>query len=267
MKITLLLVFFVAAYVVLNAEMSTQQKTVPQSNSRMFLRFQRQRQLANLMRVPQIICSFAKYGRWPEFDAKLRPLVLQFARVVFSMNDESIKLYCTQVFRFNQFYRPQGRPREFTLPPVAGTRSTIQPRNFVTLRTTPFTPFMFQTTPSFRSLTNPPFTTSPPFFTNPPLTTTTTSQRPFFSQTFAPILPTFAPVPTLPVVTIPTTTTSTTIRSTILPGVTVPSTTTTTTLAPSSGSASSGSGKFEKYQITKFNENNFPNHSQWISQC
>lgn len=234
MKLPLLFILFVTVYIVLNAELSLQQKVVPKSNSRMLLRFQRQRQLSNLLRVPQIICSYAKYGRWPEFDTRLRPLVLQFSRTVFAMNDESIKLYCTQVFRFNQFYRPQGRPREFTLPPVTGTRSTIPPRNYFTFRMTPFTPFLFQPTPSFRSLTSPPVTTTQSSFfvqtaTAPPTfaTVPTTAQRPFFVQTFA-------PVPTLPVVTIPTTT-----RNIILPDVT----TTTTTVAPSSGSASSGSGK------------------------
>lgn len=217
MKLTLLFILFVAVYLALNAEMTLQQKFLPQRNSRTFLRFQRQRQLASLMRVPQIICSYAQYGRWPEFDTRLRPLVLQFSRIVFAMSDESIKLYCTQVSRLNQFYRPQGRPREFTLPPAVATRPAT-PRNFFTIRSAAATPFMFQTTPSFRSFTVPPFTT----------TTTTTTQRPFFTQTFATIAPTFAPLPVLPVVTIPTTTSS------FVPGANVPSSaTTTTTVAPS----------------------------------
>lgn len=228
MKLTLLFILFVTIYVILNAEMTLQQRSFPQRNSRTFLRFQRQQRLASLLRVPQIICSYAQYGRWPEFDTRLRPLVLQFSRIVFAMSDDSIKLYCTQVSRLNQFYRPQGRPREFTLPPVVGARATVTPRNYFTIRSTPFTPFLFQTTPSFRAFTIPPFATQTQPFVTP--STTTTTQRPFFAaQTFATIAPTFAPLPVLPVVTIPTTT-----RSVILPGATVPSTTsTTTTVAPS----------------------------------
>lgn len=218
MKLTLLFILFVTVYVILNAEMTMQQRSFPQRYPRTYLRFQRQRQLASLLRVPQIICSYAQYGRWPEFDTRLRPLVVEFSRIVFAMSDESIRLYCTQVSRLNQFYRPQGRPREFTLPPVAAVRPTATPRSYFTIRTTPFTPFSFQTTTSFRSFTIQPFTT-------------TTTQRPFFTQTFATVsptfAPTFAPLPVLPVVTIPTTT-----RTVILPGVSTPSTT-TTTVAPS----------------------------------
>lgn len=111
-----------------------------------FTRTRLNRQQSNLMRVPAIICYYAKNGRWPEYNKNLRRLVQRLAIVVFSMSDESVKFYCTQVFQLNQFFRPLAGqipatiPTRRSLPQTTSTNFAVQ-----TFRPTIFT---FPSTPA-----------------------------------------------------------------------------------------------------------------------
>lgn len=172
MKLTLAFILIVGLLIIYSS--STELKSSHRRSQRqvqgrsIFTRTRQNRQLSNLLRIPSIICHYAKYGRWPEYNPRLRRLVLQFSRIVFSMSDESVRLYCNQVYQLNQFFRPSGSPRE--------TPTVFNAVNPTTRALTPNLPPPFvpasQTTTTFR----PPTSTVSIIFPGiTPSTTTTAS--------------------------------------------------------------------------------------------
>lgn len=148
MKLTFCFVIAVVFIVIYSTNAELPEKSIqlrrPQNASQrrnVFTRTRKNRQLSNLMRIPRIICYYAKFGRWPEYNTSLKRLVQQFSRIVFSMSDESIKNYCTQVFQLNQLFRPVSGQRGITAPTRRGQPTTTTLRN---LSPTPaFNPFFF----------------------------------------------------------------------------------------------------------------------------
>lgn len=166
MKITFCFMVLVTCYIIYttNAQQpgkSLQPRRAQQVGQRrnFFVRSRRNRRLESLFRIPAIICYYAKYGRWPEYNTNLRQLVVQFSTSVFAMSDESIKFYCNQVFQLTQLFRP--RPRDVPVSPTRSSQATTFFTNFV-----PFTG-------SFNTL---------PTTTTQRASTTTTTFRPFTAQ-------------------------------------------------------------------------------------
>lgn len=183
MKITVLLIFVVVAYIALATKAERFEKTgklkqvnVAGQRRNILIRSRQKRQFQDLLKLPSIICYYAKYGRWPNYEANLRPLVLSMSRLVFSMTDESIRYYCTQINSFNQFFRPNGTT---TSSPRLLTRSTISSsgqRGFLIPTTSTFRPSFFtQTTSTPRPSSSTSTTTSSPTSTTTRSSTTTTT--------------------------------------------------------------------------------------------
>lgn len=183
MKITFYFILLVICYIIYSTyavsdeSMKLKNTKFPRQSINPFNR--PRRPLSNLLRIPGIICYYAKFGRWPTYDPRFKQLVLQFSVNVFALSDEAIKLYCTQVFQFNRFFRPvASAPREGpTILSVTQTTTSRLPttsfQNFFTTqstsRTVPTLP------PTIRFLPTLPSTTT----VRPMLpTTTTTTQAP-----------------------------------------------------------------------------------------
>lgn len=193
MKIALCFAVLVLAYIIYstNAQLSVkstpQRRSQPRSQQRsLFIKSRRNRRITNLLKVPSIICYYAKYGKWPEYDQILQSLVLQFSQIVFAMNDESIRFYCNQVYKFNQFFRPLARPREATTTIFPNRNFQTIAINFGTLPpttssfiTSTLAPTTTRTTATLRPLTNvlttPTTTIRPNGLTTITSTTTTTA--------------------------------------------------------------------------------------------
>ena len=117
----------------------------------------------NIAKLPEIICFYAKNGRWPDYPTRLRELVYKFARFIFSMNDQSVRSYCRRIYNVGKTTR---RPF-FSLTTMNFPRDQR-----TTLRNSVF-PTRTPSTTTTRFQTRTPSTTTTRFQARTPSTTTT----------------------------------------------------------------------------------------------
>jgi hypothetical protein len=168
------------------------------------------RKAVNSNRVADIVCFYAKNGRWPSYPRNWRPFVSDFARRIFAMTDANIKRYCQRILQTNYFNWAVAFQ-----PSQKSSTSTIRPTLYYTTVTS-----------------QPPFT-FPTFATYTPSTSTSTVSPSSPSTSTSTVKPTSTST-LYPSTSIATTKSSVTAVST-----------TTTTQAPTA----SGSGKANKRSI------------------
>jgi hypothetical protein len=224
MKVTFCFILLVICYIIYSSHAASNELGTPKDPKaslqirNTFVRSRRSRQLSGFLRIPGIICYYAKFGQWPIYDKKLRQLVFQFSVNVFALSDDAIKLYCTQVFKFSRLFRP----------------TSLVPRN---------APTVMSVTQISRFTTTAPWSNRLPVIPIQPTVMSVTQTSRFTTTTQLPVVPTQPSTMTRTIPTQLTTTFRPIVASTTIQSFTT-LTTTTTTQDPSGTGTGTGKRNF-----------------------